>query len=150
MDETDLEEQLAAWVREVNFETPSRATGETPEVRRQQELPRLRPVRLTPDTLAIRVPIFVRPTAAVSFEGRSYAMPPEVANVSGTAFVYEDRIRFIAGRYEAEHERGNAGDPPASLPEHRAAKLAAVQELAPGSTRSGSSSWTSDPRSPRC
>src|SRR5690606_2564725 len=126
VDGTDLEEQHAAWVREVNFETPSRATGEIPETRRQQELARLRPVRLTPETLAIRVPVFVGPTAAVSFEGRTYSMPPEAANVPGTAFVYEDRIRIVAGRHEAEHRRGNGGDPPASLPEHRAEKLAAV------------------------
>ena len=126
VDEADLEEQLAAWVREVNFETPSRATGEIPEARRQQELARLRPVRLTPETLAIRVPVFVGPTATVSFEGRSYAMPPEAANVPGTAFVYEERVRIVAGRHEAEHRRGNSGDPPASHPEQRAAKLAAV------------------------
>jgi transposase len=126
VDEADLEEQLAAWVREVNFETASRATGEIPESRRQQELPRLRPVRLTPETLAVRVPIFVGPTATVSFEGRPYTMPPEAANIPGTAFVYEDRIRFVAGRHEAEHSRGNGGVPPSSLPEHRAAKLAAV------------------------
>lgn len=126
IDEADLEEQLAAWVREVNFETPSRATGEIPEARRQQELARLRPVRLTPETLAIRVPVFVGPTATVSFEGRAYTMPPEATNIAGTAFVYEDRIRIVAGRHEAEHRRGNAGDPPATLPEHRAEKLAAV------------------------
>lgn len=126
MDEQDLEEQLAAWVREVNFETPSRATSEIPETRRQQELPRLRPVRVSPETLAIRVPVFVGPTAEVMFEDRPYSMPPLAANIPGTAFVYEDRIRIVAGRYEAEHPRGKPGDPPASLPEHRAEKLAAV------------------------
>lgn len=126
VDEVDLQEQLAAWVREVNFETPSRATGAIPEARRQEELARLRPVRVTPETLAIRVPVYVGPTATVSFEGRAYTMPPAAANVPGTAFVYEDRIRIVAGRYEAEHRRGNGDDPPASLAEHRTAKLAAV------------------------
>jgi hypothetical protein len=81
-------------------------------------------VRIAPETLAIRVPIFVGPTATVSFEGRSYTMPPEAANMPGTAFVYEDRIRMAAGRYETEHRRG--GDTLTFLPEHRAAKLAAV------------------------
>ena len=125
-DERDLEAQLAAWVRKVNFETPSRATAEIPETRRQQELPRLRPVRVAPETLALRVPIFVGPTAEVMFEGRSYTMPPQAANIAGTAFVYEDRLVIVAGRHEAEHRRGKPGDPPASLPGHRAAKLAAV------------------------
>lgn len=126
IDERDLDAQLAAWVREVNFETPNRATAEIPETRRQQELPRLRPVRVLPETLALRMPIFVGPTAEIMFEGRPYTMPPRAANIAGTAFVYEDRIRFVAGRYEAVHARGVAGDPPASLPEHRAEKLAAV------------------------
>lgn len=48
------------------------------------------------------------------------------ANVPGTAFVYEDRLRIVASRYEVEHARGKAGDPPATLPEHRADKLATV------------------------
>lgn len=65
----DLQTQLAAWVREANFETPSRATKEIPETLRQKELPRLRPVRISPETLALRVPIFVGPTAEVMFEG---------------------------------------------------------------------------------
>ena len=126
VDERDLETQLAAWVHEANFETKSRATNEIPETLRQRELPRLRPVKLTPETLALRVPIFVGPTAEVMFEGRAYSMPPEAVHVPGTAFVYEDRVRFVAGRFEAEHARGKAGDPSASLPEHRAAKIGAV------------------------
>ena len=126
VDEHDLETQLAAWVHEVNFETKSRATGEIPETRRQEEMARLRPVRLIPETLAVRVPIFVGPTAEIMFEGRAYSMPPGATHVPGTAFVYEDRIHFVAGRFKAEHARGKAGDPPASLPEHRAAKVAAV------------------------
>jgi hypothetical protein len=88
-DERDLEAQLAVWVREVNFETSSRATGKIPETLRQEELPRLRAVRLAPETLALRVPIFVGPTAEVMFEGRAYTMPPRAANVAGTAFVHE-------------------------------------------------------------
>lgn len=125
-DEQDLQAQLTAWVHEVNFETKSRATNEIPETLRQRELPRLRPVKLTPETLALRVPVFVGPTAQIMFEGRAYSMPPEAVHVAGTAFVYEDRIRFVVGRFEAEHRRGRAGDPPSSLPEHRAAKVAAV------------------------
>ena len=83
-------------------------------------------MRLTPETLALRVPIFVGPTAEVMFEGRAYTMPPQAANIPGTAFVFEDHVRFVVGRHEAKHVRGKAGDPPASLPEHRAEKIAAV------------------------
>lgn len=126
MDEADLAAQLAAWHIEVNTRTACRATGEIPEKRRQEELPRLRPVKVFPETLALRVPVFVGPTAEVMFEGLPYTMPPEATLIAGTLFLYEDRLRIVAGRFEATHRRRNKGEPPAPLPEHRSAKIAAV------------------------
>jgi transposase len=126
VDYADLEAQLAAWVTEANTKTPSRATGVIPEARRQEELARLRPCKVFPETLALRVPVFVGPTAEVMFEGVPYTMPPEATHVAGTLFLYEDRLRIVAGRHEAEHRRRKKGDPEAPLPEHRAAKLAAL------------------------
>lgn len=125
-DRLDLEAQLGAWHHEVNTRTPSRATGVVPETRRQEELVRLRPIKVFPETLALRVPIFVGPTAEVMFEGMPYSMPPEATHVAGTLFLYENRLRIVAGRFEATHRRRNKGEPPAPLPEHRAAKIAAV------------------------
>jgi transposase len=125
-DDADLQAQLDAWHIEVNTRTPSRATNEIPETRRQEELPRLRPIKVFPETLALRVPIFVGPTGEVMFEGAPYSMPPEATNIAGTMFLYEGRLRIIAGRFEATHRRRAKGEPPAPLPEHRAAKLAAV------------------------
>lgn len=125
-DKADLLAQLALWHVEVNTKTPSRATGEIPETRRQEELRRLRPIRVLPENLALRVPVFVGPTAEVLFDGVSYSMPPEATHIAGTLFLYEDRLRIVAGRFEAEHRRRRKGDPKAPLPEHRAAKLAAV------------------------
>jgi transposase len=125
-DDADLRAQLAAWHLEVNTRTPSRATGVIPETRRQEELVRLRPIKVFPEKLALRIPIFVGPTAEVMFEGLPYSMPPEATHVAGTLFLYEDRLRIVAGRFEALHRRRNKGDPPAPLPEHRAAKIAAV------------------------
>ena len=66
-DEADLAAQLAAWLVEVNTKTPSRATGVIPETRRQEELARLRPIKVFPEKLALRIPIFVGPTAEVIF-----------------------------------------------------------------------------------
>ena len=126
LDQADLEAQLAAWVDDVNLRTPSRATGEVPETRRQQELPRLRPLRVIAENLALRFPVFVGPTAELMFEGVDYSMPPGAANVPGTVFLNEDRLEIVAGRFQARHLRGKPGDVKASLPEHRAAKLAAV------------------------
>jgi transposase len=125
-DDADLHAQLAAWHVEVNTRTPSRATGVIPETRRQEELVRLRPIKVFPEKLALRIPIFVGPTAEVVFEGLPYSMEPEATLIAGTLFLYEDRLHIIAGRFESHHRRRNKGDPPAPLPEHRAAKIAAV------------------------
>lgn len=126
IDDADLHAQLAAWHVEVNTETPSRATGVIPEVRRQEELARLRPVKVTAETLALRVPIFVGPTAEVMFEGVAYSMPPEATHVAGTLFLYEDRVHIVAGRFESEQRRRRKDEPHAPVPKHRAAKIAAV------------------------
>ena len=125
-DEADLEAQLATWLTEVNTKTASRATREIPETRRQQELPRLRPIKVFPEKLALRIPVVVGPTAEITFEGQAYSMPPEATNVAGTIFLYQDRLHVVAGRFEASHRRRCQGEPPAPLPEHRAAKIAAV------------------------
>ena len=125
-DEADLKAQLAVWLTEVNTKTASRATGVIPETRRQAELPRLRPIKVFPEKLALRIPTVVGPTAEVVLEGVTYSMPPEATHVAGTVFLYEDRLHIVAGRYQATHRRRTKGEPPAPLPEHRAAKVAAV------------------------
>lgn len=125
-DETDLRAQLDAWLNEVNTKTPSRATNVIPETRRLEELARLRPVKVIPEKLALRIPIFVGPTAEVMFEGAPYTMPPGATHVAGTLFLYEDRVHIVAGRFESTHRRRKKGEPTSPLPEHRAAKIAAV------------------------
>jgi transposase len=125
-DEVDLRAQLAVWHDEVNHQTPSRATNEIPEKRRQEELKRLRPIKVFPEKLALRIPVVVGPTAEVHFEGVTYSMPPQATNVPGTLFLFEDRVRIVAGRFTVDHRRRSKGEPPAPLPEHRSAKLAAV------------------------
>jgi transposase len=125
-DEADLHAQLAAWLVTVNEKTPSRATGVIPETKRLEELVRLRPIKVFPEKLALRLPIFVGPTAEVIFESVPYSMPPEATHIAGTLFLYEDRLRIVAGRFDVLHRRRRKGEPPAPLPEHRAAKIAAV------------------------
>jgi len=58
----DLLEQLAAWQHEMSTVVPSRATGIIPQVRRAEELPRLRPLKVAPADLALRYPVMVGPT----------------------------------------------------------------------------------------
>ena len=126
-DRADLVRQLEAWLVEVNTKTPSRAHGLIPETRRREELPRLRRVRVTPESLALRVPIVVTPTAEVRHDGGVYSMPPETHGMAGTIHVFEQRVRIVVGTHVVEQRRRHKGDPPARLPEHRDAKVAAVR-----------------------
>jgi transposase len=127
LDEEDLGRQLQEWHAEANTQRPSRATGVVPEERMREERPRLRPLKVAPADLALRIPITVGPTGMVSHETHSYSMPPESLGIPGTLYLYRDRVRIIAGRYEAAHQR-LFGDQPAksTLPEHRAQRVAAA------------------------
>src|SRR5207302_864170 len=53
-------------------------------------------------------------------------MPPEAISMPATLYLYAQRVRIVAGRYEAEHPRKFAAQESSSLPEHRAAMVAAV------------------------
>lgn len=126
LDEQDLREQLAAWQTEVNTKVASRATGVTPAARMADEKARMRPLRVKPTDLALRIPISVGPTAEVRFDGVSYAMPPEATNLPATLYLYRDRVKIVAGRFKAEHPRGKPGSGAVTTRELRAQTLAAV------------------------
>ena len=124
--EEDLQKQLGEWMTEVNEQRPCRATRLIPAVRLPEDRARLRPSRCPPEQLALRVPIQVGPTAEVSHEGRAYSMPPEAAGLPGTLYLYRERVRIVAGRFEASHDRSGLPGTVSRLPEHRAAHLAAI------------------------
>lgn len=126
LDEDDLRQQLADWLVEVNTVTRCRATGVPPAARMEQERARLRPLRTPPESLALRFPIVVGPTGMVEHNGGRYSMPPQALHVPGTLYLYQDRVRIVCGRFESEHARRYATDPPSVLPEHRAETLAKV------------------------
>src|SRR6201993_2543252 len=125
-DEEDLRRQLQDWHREVNEERPCRATGIIPAVRLAEEAPRLRPLRVRPEELALRIPVYVGPTGTVVHDGHAYSMPPEAITMPGTLYLYAERVRIVAGRYQAEHPRKFAAKEGSSLAEHRAAMISAV------------------------
>ena len=56
LDEEDLVRQLREWLVEVNTQRPSRATSVIPEERLREERPRLRPLKVAPAELALRIP----------------------------------------------------------------------------------------------
>jgi transposase len=126
LDEEDLRRQLTEWHEEVNVQRPSRATGVPPGARMAAERARLRPLKVQPEALALRFPVMVGPTAIVSHDGRTYSMPPEAIGIPGTLYLYRERVRIVAGRFEAEHPRQTQPGARSMLPEHRAQLVAAV------------------------
>ncbi|MBI4484991.1 MAG: IS21 family transposase [Acidobacteria bacterium] len=126
LDDADLFAQLAEWRTEVNPERPCRATHVIPAVRLEEERPRLRPLKVAPADLALRVPIVVGPTAEVIHDTHPYSMPPDAIGIPGTLFLYRDRVRIIAGRFDVRHQRQFEPGAPSTLPEHRAQPVAAV------------------------
>ena len=126
VDEEDLRTQLSEWLVEVNTQRPSRATGIIPAARRAEELPRLRPLKVTPDELALRLPIVVGPTGYVLDDTHRYSMPPDAIGFSGTLYLYRTHIRIVAGRFDATHPRLFGPNAVSTLTEHRAEMVAAV------------------------
>lgn len=126
LDAEDLARQLGAWRDEVNTTRPSRATGIIPSVRRAEELARLRPLKIDPAALALRVPIVVGATAYVTHDTHRYSMPSDAIGLAGTLHLYRDRVRIVAGRFEATHDRLTVPQAIATLPAHRTQHVAAV------------------------
>jgi hypothetical protein len=92
----------------------------------REERPRLRKLRVIPETLALRYPIYVGPTGFVVFDTRRYSMEPDAIGIAGTLYLYEKRVRIVAGRFEATHDRLPLPHTQSLLPQHRTAQVAAV------------------------
>jgi transposase len=84
-DEADLKQQLRDWHTEINTTVASRATGVIPAKAMTEERPRLRPLKLSPERLALRFPVFVGPTGYVVFDTRSYSMDPNAIGIAGVS-----------------------------------------------------------------
>jgi hypothetical protein len=59
-------------------------------------------------------------------DGHPYSMPPDAIGLPGTLYLYQDRVRIIAGRFSADHPRQFQPGDRSILPEHRAQRVAAV------------------------
>jgi hypothetical protein len=53
-------------------------------------------------------------------------MPADAIGISGTLYLYPDRVRIVAAKYEAQHPRLWSPGERSVLPEHRARMIAAV------------------------
>ena len=125
-DAEDLARQLTEWLVEMNTVRPSRATGIIPAVRRADEHARLRPLKVTPATLALRIPVVVGATGYVTHDTHRYSMPPDALGLAGTLYLYRETVRIVAGRFEARHARLTVQHAIATLPAHRTQHVAAV------------------------
>jgi hypothetical protein len=96
-----------------------------PALRLSEERARLR-LKVRPEDLALRIPVYVGPTGTVLHEGHPYSMPPEAISMPATLYLYADRVRIAAGRYEAIHPRKFTPHEGSTLSAHRTAMVAAV------------------------
>jgi transposase len=126
LDRADLEQQLCDWLTETNTIRSSRATGVPPAQRMTEERARLRPLKIPPADLALRIPVSVSPMGVVMHDGHPYSMPPDAIGLPGTLYLYRERVRIVAGRFSAEHGRKFQPGDGSMLPEHRAQRVAAV------------------------
>ena len=95
-------------------------------MRHAEEKKRLRPPRVTPDAFALRIPVQVGPTGFVVHDTNPYSMPPDACGLTGTLYLYRDRVRIVAGRFTSEHVRLFERKAVSSLAEHRAQALALI------------------------
>lgn len=126
-DREDLEQQLMAWLEDVNLRRPSRATNEIPGERMKAERERFSPLAIPAAEYPLRIAIAVRTTGFVEYEGIRYSMPPTTIGIPGTLFLYPDRVRIVTrDGTEVEHPRRPEVGNTSYRSEDRVAKLAAV------------------------
>jgi hypothetical protein len=81
---------------------------------------------VTPEQLALRFALSVGPTGMVVHDNHYYSMAPDAIGLPATLWLYRDRVRIVAGRYESRHPRLFEPGSKSFLPEHRAQTVAAV------------------------
>ena len=125
---TDLPQQLAEWLVEVNTTRPNRATKEIPAVRLAAEQARMKALAVRPSEYGLRFPVTVGPTAMVTHQGIRYAMPAPACGIPATLWLYPDRVKIVTAgsQHEALHPRFPTHGTVSYLPGQRAAQLAAV------------------------
>lgn len=107
-DRQDLEQQLVAWLEEVNLRRASRATGQTPAERIEAERKRLSLLPIPPAEYPLRIVTTVRTTGFVEYDHVRYSMPPDTIGIPGTLFLYPDRVRILTrDGTKVEHPRRN-------------------------------------------
>ena len=140
-DEADAAEKLDEWLRDYNARPQDEVGGKAPAMLLAEERQRLRPLKLQPRDLALRVPVLVGPRAAVVYEGQSYAMPPEAVGLIGVLHLYPDRVDDRGGPLRATHPRRRPSPsyvPPKWMPRSRRRTIAPAPAVPAAPARSRS------------
>ena len=122
----DLAQQLTDWLRSVNTERPSRATGVIPAVRLAEEQARLRALPIPARAYALKTAVVVSARARVTHAGREYSMPPATIGQPATLHLYETHVEILT-KTGARVRHPRTADRTSLLPEHRAAMLDTVR-----------------------
>lgn len=127
-DLADLEAQLAEWLRGVNHERLSDATGEIPAVSRQDEARWLaeRPVQVGPEAWAIEDSATVTPMGTISFQGTAYSATARHLGAPATLLVRQRTLEIVVAGQRSTHDRQDHTGEIQRLPEHRLDVLAVL------------------------
>ena len=95
-DDADLAEQCRAWVRQVNTERPSDATGEPPAVLLAQEQPKFGPLPSVASDYGFFDGVVVSREGLVALETNRYSVPAHLMGRALTARIHCSRIELFA------------------------------------------------------
>jgi transposase len=114
-DDGDLAAQCQEWLRHVNTERPSDATGEPPAVLLAQEQPKFGPLPAVASDYGFFECVVVSREGLVAIESNRYSVPAHLLGRALTARIYRSRIEVFADQeLVATHVR---------LPAHQQARV---------------------------
>jgi hypothetical protein len=95
-DDADLTEQCRAWLRQVNTERPSEATGLPPAVRLAEEQPKFGPLPAVASDYGFFDCVVVSREGLVAIETNRYSVPAHLMGRALTARIHASRIELFA------------------------------------------------------
>ena len=95
-DDTDLAEQCRAWLRQVNSERPSDATGLPPAVRLAEEQPQFGPLPAVASDYGFFDCVVVSREGLIAIETNRYSVPAHLMGRALTARIHASRIEVFA------------------------------------------------------
>ena len=118
-DRADLQEQLDAWLIEVNYVRPCDATREIPAARLEREHERLRPCPYTAEAYAFKASAVVRTTGRVAHDGYQYSVSSRFRGQVATLHLRADTVEVYIGHEQvSKHPRIPENGRCSVLPEH--------------------------------